>query len=192
MHIFADLSSGYLTVFHSKQCFSLSLIMLCYSNLSCALLKLLLHISSDLHLLHIFNFVKINCVFHSCMSIKKVSYRNQWWNRSLSHASCFCCCYRIQSEYRWSPTWWQFDLGFFDFRVVWKWHTLSRNHTWNFQYGSLPSDEQFNPLILLHDAGHGEQATAPSQLATARINNWYSDNPSCTHTTILFVIRYWK
>lgn len=43
----------------------------------------------------------INCIFHCCVSVKIVFYRNQWWNTGLLSVCCCCfgSCYILRSEH---------------------------------------------------------------------------------------------
>lgn len=77
---------------------------------------------------------------------------------------------------------WWFDLQFFDFMMVWKQSTFSRNCTSNFGFWSFPG-LLICRKILSCAAWQRQQTEAPSQPPDQRVNNWY-------HSTVWYWMQF--
>ena len=71
-----------------------------------------------------------------------------WLTVESSRHSCFGGLFAIVFlAIQTPPNLQQFDFKVFNFTMVWKWYTLSRNHTWNFEFQYFPkaSDRWSDP-----------------------------------------------
>lgn len=65
----------------------------------------------------------------------------------------------------------------FNFRRLQMQFTISRNHTWNFDFGSIPGPATCRTKFS-RDAGQWQPTTAHSQPTITRVNNRHSHNHS--------------